>query len=350
MTRLQGTSPVVGLDGSISRRRRALSAALVAAPFMGATSSPANAQSLQTIKMVAQNPFQLADYPALVAERTGVFAKHGIKAEFISVTNSILPLLSGDADMTTVGSLNGIVPIARKQDFQFVAVSVPRLVLALLVRPDSPVVPVAHRWPETMRALRGKKLGVTVAGAFVDNVGRWLSSAAGMTPDKDIIVHPAGDAGLLLANLEKGVYDAALQLSPIFELAQQRKIAVSVMDFYKGEGPPEARNFPIAAPATRRTFAEKNPDLVNRYLVALQEAVDLARKPENRGTITNLVATELKVDPKTLDAPIDTFIGALGSVKFSRSQWDTTVRIMKINGQLKEDVAYEDGVYAGSRA
>jgi NitT/TauT family transport system substrate-binding protein len=318
---------------------------------MGAGFKVANAQNLRTVKMAAQNPLQLSDYPNLIAERFGFFARHGIKAEFIPATNALLPLLAGDIDITTVGALNGLLPIAKKQDFQFIGTTVPGAVAALLVRPDSPVVKVGHTWPNVFQALRGKKLGVTIPGGVNDMVARWLSVKAGLTPDQDIIVTPAGDASVLLANLEKGVYDAAYQISPLFELAQQRKVAVSVMDFYKGEGPPEVKNIGFATPGARKSFAEKNGPLIDGYIAAMQEAADFAVRPENRGAITEMVAKELKADPKSLEGPIDTFVTAVGrSVKFSRTQWDTAVSIMKTNGVLKEDLSFEDGVYVGARA
>ena len=333
-------------------RRRVL-AGLAAAPFIitGRGVGYAHAQNMRTVKMAAQNPLQLSDYPNLIAERFGMFGKQGIKAEFVPATNALLPLLAGDIDITTVGALNGLLPIAKKQDFHLIGTTVPGAVAALLVRPDSPAIKVEHKWPDVFHSLRGKKLGVTIPGGVNDMVARWLSVKAGLTPDRDITVTPAGDASVLLANLEKGVYDAAYQISPLFELAQQRKIAVSVMDFYKGEGPPEIKSIGFATPGARKTFTDKNADLIDRYLVAMQQALDFAVKPENRAAITDMVAKELKADPKTLEGPVNTFVASVGrSIKFPRSQWDVALSIMKTNGVIKEDIPYEEGVYAGARA
>jgi ABC-type nitrate/sulfonate/bicarbonate transport system substrate-binding protein len=338
--------------GSAISRRRALSVAVAGASMVGLGRFNTYAQgSLRTLRMVAQNPFQLADYPALVADRIGAFGRHGIKAEFVTATNGILPMMAGDVEITTVGSANGLVPLARKQDFQFIAVTIQRLVLAVLVKPESPLVRVAHKWPDTFLALRGKKLGVTVPGALVDQMGRWMSSKAGLTPDKDIIVQAAGDANLLLANLEQGVYDAALQLSPQFEIAQKRKMAVSVLDVYKGEGPAELALFPFVTPATRKSFADKNPQLMNGFVAAVQEANDFARKPENRNAVIDMIAKEVKVDRASLEAPMDTFISAVGTtVKMRPEQWATTLSVGKINGVIKADIPFEDAVFAGARA
>jgi ABC-type nitrate/sulfonate/bicarbonate transport system substrate-binding protein len=336
-------------NGALTSRRSVLGG-LVAAPFILTGTGPVNAQSVRTVKMAAQNPLQLSDYPNLIAERFGLFARHGIKAEFVPATNALLPLLSGDIDITTVGALNGLLPIARKQDFQFIGTTVPGAVATLLVRPDSSFARVAHKWPESFRQLRGKTLGVTIPGGVNDMLARWLAVKAGLTPDKDITITPAGDAAVLLANLEKGVYDAAYQISPLFERAQERRIAVSILDFYRGEGPSEVKTVGFATPGARKSFADKNPDVINRYLAGIQEAADFAAKAENRGAITDMVAKELKADPKTLEGPINTFLASVGrSVKFPQAQWDIATAIMKTNGVLKDEVSFSEGVYAGAR-
>ena len=53
--------------------------------------------------------------------RIGAFGRRGIKAEFLPVTNGLVALLSGDVDVTGINSVNGQLPLMRKQDFQFVA-------------------------------------------------------------------------------------------------------------------------------------------------------------------------------------------------------------------------------------
>ena len=180
-----------------------------------------------------------------------------------------------------------------------------------------------------------------------------LVAKAGMTVDKDITITPAGDAVVLMGNIEKGIYDAGMQNSPIFERAIQRGAAASVLDLYKGEGPQPGINLiGTGSPGARKTFAEKNADVINAYLAALQEALDFANKRENQPAITELIAKELKVEPATLQRPTETFFSSVAkTVKFSRAQWDVSVDCMKLNGLIPGDVpSYEDGVFAGARA
>ena len=350
MTRKIDEPSAIGSRNAVSRR--IVLSGMVAAPMVLKGFSPARAQSLRTLKMAAQNPLQLSDYPAFIAQHFGMFKKYGLNAEFTLAANAMLPLLAGEIDVTTVGPLNGLLPINRKQDFQFIAITVQRVTASIIVRPDSPIVPIAHKWPDVFNALRGKQLGVTIPGGLNDLVARFVSSKAGLKPDKDITITPAGDAVVLMGNLEKGLYDAAMQVSPLFERAVERKVAVTVMDFYKGEGPsPEMTLIAGASPGTRKTFAEKNPDVINNYIKAMQEAVDFAVKPENKKEMTDVIAKELKTEAALLERPMETFIAAVArNVKFSRAQWDVSVDCMKVNGIIQDAPSYEDGVFVGARA
>ena len=350
MTRKTDKLPVVDTRSAVSRR--IVLSGMVAAPVVLKGFSPVRAQSLRNVKMAAQNPLQLSDYPAFIAQQFGMFKKNGLNAEFTLAANAMLPLLAGEIDITTVGSLNGLLPINRKQDFQFIATTVEKVTASIIVRPDSPIAPIAHKWPDVFHALRGKQLGVTIPGGLNDLVARFVSAKAGLKPDKDITITPAGDAVVLMGNLEKGLYDAAMQVSPLFERAVERKVAVTVMEFYKGEGPnPEINLIGGASPGTRKSLAEKDPDLINAYIRSMQEAVEFAVKPENKKEMIAVIAKELKTEVATLERPMETFIAAVArNVKFPRAQWDVAVDVMKVNGIIQEAPSYEDGVFVGARS
>jgi ABC-type nitrate/sulfonate/bicarbonate transport system substrate-binding protein len=308
-------------------------------------------KSPQTLRIMVLNPIYATDYPDLIADDQGMFAKRGIKAEFIPSVNPIVPLLSGDVDIVNVGSAAGMNVVIKQQDFQFIGVVSPPAGLALMVRPESPLASVAHKWPDSFAQLRGKTLGVTVSGAQVDLMAHWLANLSGLTPDKDITIQAAGDASTLVASLEggRGSYDAAIVPSPLFEIVEQRKVGVSILDLYKNEGPKELADYPYATLAGRKSFIEKNSALIEKYLAAIQEAIDFAKQPENLAKITVIVAKALKAEPASLSQSMNTFVASIGNLKFSRKQWDTLIAMVTVNGMIKQEYRYEDNVFAGAR-
>lgn len=336
--------------GKIARTAAAISTSVLVAALLFGFTAQAQKQP-QRLRIMVLNPLYATDYPDLIADDRGMFARHGIKAEFVPSVNPIVPLLSGDVDIVNVGSAAGMNVVTKKQDFQFIGVVSPPAGLALMVRPDSPLAKLAHQWPASFTQLRGKTLGVTVSGAQVDLMAHWLAKLAGLTPDKEITIEAAGDASTLVASLEggRGNYDAAIVPSPLFELVEQKKVGVSILDMYRNEGPKELADYPYATLAARKSFIVANPDLIKNYLAAIQEAIDFARKPENLPAITAIAAKALKADPASLGRSMTTFVASIGSVKFSRKQWDTLISMMTVNGMIKEPYRYEDDVFAGGR-
>ena len=331
-------------------KRRTFSAGLLAAPAVLSHIKLGRAADLRPLRLMVQQPIQATDYLHIIAGRAGIFAKYGISATWFPITNSIMGLLTGECDITTVGSANGLVAIAKKQDLVFVGSTIPHAPCIMAYPVGSPLLQHAHKWPDAFTALKGKTLGVTVAGALYDQIGHWLASLAGLTPDKDITIQAAGDANLLLANLQKGTFEAGLLPSPLFETALDKNIAVTALDFWKGEGPQELKDFPFATPAATRSFVDKNGPLVSDYVKAVEEAEAFAVDPANRDKVLEIVAKEVGVEPKAIAAAMNTFIACCGPVKISRAQWASALSMCKINKVISEDYAYEKYIFEGARA
>jgi ABC-type nitrate/sulfonate/bicarbonate transport system substrate-binding protein len=183
-----------------------------------------------------------------------------------------------------------------------------------------------------MLDLKGKKLGVTTPGAVVDNMAHYMAKLAGLDSDKDISITAAGNATTLAANLENGVYDAALQLSPFWETELARRKAVSVLDMYKGEGPKELHTLPFTTPAAMQPFLTANPGFAEAFYNALSESMAWAKDPANRAELTAMVAKENGVETRELAAQITTFVNSLSAPGYSRAEWDAGVAMLNANG------------------
>jgi NitT/TauT family transport system substrate-binding protein len=293
------------------------------------------------MKIGILNPVIATDYPTIIADQEGFFEKNGIKAELISATQPLTPLLSGDIDVAMVGSAPGLVGIEQGQPLRFIAATVPVQTVALIVKPDSPLIADAHKWPKIMEDLKGKTLGTTVSGAQIDLTARYVVHQAGLGA-ADVNVVAAGNANTLVAGIRSGSFDAGLVPSPLFETLIANHEGASVLDIYKGEGPKLL--FPYASPAVTAAFAKEHPDLVEGYQKAVQEAIDWAKDPANLNKLTNIIAKKLDVDAITLAAPIQTFRGALKTAEYSKAQWSAAIDMMKTNGIVTKNYDYSEYV------
>jgi nitrate/nitrite transport system substrate-binding protein len=297
---------------------------------------------LEEVTFGEVSPFQAANYLTLVAEQKGFFEENGIKAQFIGIAqNPLAPLIAGDVDMMTIGP-NGMSALEQGQDIRFFAAFPPVVTFSLIVPKDSPIAEVAHEWPDVMEQLQGKSLGTTVPAALVDNIAKYLVTEAGLEPG-DVAVTPAGDGASLVAGMVSGTFDSALVPSPLFEPLVASGDFVQVLDLWVGDVPGFV--IPVATPAVTGAYAEENPDTVAGVQRALEEANAWAKNPDNREELQSLVANRLSVDPSTLDAPLETFLGALGdTVEYTPEQWEAGVAMLRQNGVLTKDYAYDEFV------
>jgi ABC-type nitrate/sulfonate/bicarbonate transport system substrate-binding protein len=299
--------------------------------FCGTVSAQSPPGKTFNVTVAVVNPINSPDYLILIGQQKGFFKSNGINVKVVAVGNTVAALLSGDVQVSNIG-VQGMIPMAQGQQLVFLGSVFPVATTVLLVRPGSPLAEHAHQWPQVMQDLKGKKLGVTVAGAVVDNMARYMAKLAGLDPDKDISITAAGNATTLAANLENGVYDAALQLSPFWETELARKKAVSVLDMFKGEGPKELRTMPFTTPAAMRPFLTANPGFAEAFYKALGESMAWAKDPANRAELTAMVAKENGIEAAELADQITTFLNSLSVPSYSRAEWDAGVAMLKANG------------------
>lgn len=326
-----------------------LAAALTATACAGAAPAPEETtggaeqpQELVPLRVATLNPIQATDYPNVIAYEKGFFEEEGLDVEIIPTPqNPAAPLLSGDVDVAGVGG-NGITAIEQGQDVRFVAAWPASPTFAILVPAGSPLIDKAGQWPGVMEAMKGMKFGVTVAGAYTENVSRALFAMAGVGADEVEII-PAGDGQSLVAGLTTGAFDAGLVASPLLEPMIEQGIAESVLNLW--EKPVPGWNAPVATPMMLGSFVDANPEAVSSYQRAIAKANAWAKDPANTKEFSEMMATRLNVEPETLVAPIGTFISALGeTAEYTEDQWNAVVEMMLLSGGLTRELEYSEWV------
>lgn len=118
--------------------------------------------------------------------------------------------------------------------------------------------------------LKGKTIATGRPGAFADTMVRYvLHRKLGLLPDRDVKVLPVGDPALTLQALERGVVDAASLSMPANLMA--RKMGFRELVDYDKLG----IIYPYNTVTTLRQTVSKNPELVERVLKTLIEAISI---------------------------------------------------------------------------
>jgi NitT/TauT family transport system substrate-binding protein len=225
--------------------------------------------------------------PLWVAQDQGFFAKYGIDSEIIYMRGGptlFSGMLSGDIQIGWTASAI-IVPIAEGAAFVIVAGFNNRVTDELVVRP-------AIKRPED---LRGKRFGVQSIGG-----GGWVGAmlgleSLGLEPRRDNIrVLVIGDNTVRGQALEGGSIDATV-LDGLFSRKAKAKGMVALADFSQANIP--MMNHLVAV---RRTYLQRQPEIVENVLRALVEGLAFTWSPKSKSAVLKSVMRRLRITEMSL--------------------------------------------------
>ncbi len=208
--------------------------------------------------------------PYVVAKEKGFFEKEGLKVQLITFrgTNLMLTaLLTGDLDYATI--LPFLTGAAAR--------GLPVRILAAVTKSSSYFM-VARPEIESVKALRGKKLGINSFGSSADYAAYAAVSRSGMDPNKDLaILAIGGGTPERLAAVVSGSVDATVITSPAEYAAEKQGLRVIMSAQELGQ----LVRIPITGVGATQKKMEKDPDEIVRLLRALRLSTQyLLQNPE----------------------------------------------------------------------
>jgi NitT/TauT family transport system substrate-binding protein len=232
--------------------------------------------------------YAMANAPAIIAEKKGMYAAAGIDAKVTEFTAGPILFQALAGNQIDVGYV-GFAPAANWYTRGLQTVTVAKVnagQLAVVVRKDSGI--------NTLADLKGKKIASVKKGSGADAFlrGYVLKEAAQLEPDKDveIIGMPSGNMG---AALMTKVVDAAFMWEPFttqYLLNGETKVLLNVEDNIPG--------YPWYVVLVKKDFLEKNRDAVVKLLQAHEEAVDFLNSSPTAGN--DIIAATFK--PRVAEA------------------------------------------------
>ena len=257
------------------------------------SSSPISARAAELVPVRATySAIGGAFAPLWLAQDKGLFNKYGLTVDlkYILSATGTQALLSNSVDI--VNPATEIIEAGLGGSrIAFIIGILNRAVLSVYSKPEL----------RQFADLRGKIMGVTLAGSTTDLTARMLFQQAGMVPGRDVqVLHLQGMPDLINA-LSQGRIDAAVISAPTTLKARQAGLK-ELVDV-------TARNVPMihAGLATTRDFIKNNSDTVRRYVQAYIEGTKIARTDPDvtKQIIGKYTKTENKED---LDETYNTYV------------------------------------------
>jgi len=301
---------------------------------------PASSQPTIKVRFGVNNPYFPGNTPVSVGVTTGIFKKHGLDVEMVATQSPMPPLLAGSTDVTLAGAPPWLSAVAMGQKPMVLATLLAKNSQAVMVKPDSPIAKFKGQWPESIHALRGMKIGVTVAGAQVDLTTRYLLIEAGLDPDKDVQVLALGSGVPQVAALEQGRVDAIMAVVPFVQLLESTKKAVAIFDYSSlPKGVPAPVDQPYMLVVGNPAFVSKQPEAGPRIRAALQEVGEWMMNPANTAALKAELATGFgtSVAPETIDGIIEQLRRGGMRANYTCDDFASGVRLMKALKKLDRD-------------
>ncbi len=272
----------------------------------------------------------LDSLPLHVANQEGLFAKHHIQVELVSVGSA-----PERDQLIAAGQADGMITeVTSTMFFNKEKVQVQIVRYARVAAPNAPqfqILASAKSGITSVDGLKGVEIGVS-QGTVIEYVTDRMLQAEGLAPGeiKTIAVPKISDR---LALLGSGELQAGVLPDPQSDLAQQSGAKVIV----DGSRYPQ---YAYSVFSFRKAVIDEHPEAIRAFLAALEEATAMLNKdPEKWSGLLS----ELKLIPASLTGSFK--IGPYPAAGIpSKEQWNDALAWCQAKGLLTVDVPYEDSV------
>ncbi len=274
--------------------------------------SPPDFAAQGLTKLAVGYPGISGDHLAMwVAKETGIFAKNGLDVNLIFfMGTAAAALISGDVPISYLAGPQVINSVLRGLDLVIVAGGIVTADVWLMGRPEI-------KSPEQ---LKGGAVAISRFGASFDLITRLALQKIGLNPTKDVTLVQVGGVQERLAAMETGRVRAAVLTHPQTFFMQKK--GFTVLADVSALGLPFQHNAVI----TTRSFIQKQPDTVRRFVRSQVEAVH--RMKIDRETGIRVLAKYLRFEDKELLEK--TYETAIPDHKIPRRQYPTLEGIKTI--------------------
>jgi NitT/TauT family transport system substrate-binding protein len=218
----------------------------------------------------------------MLAERAGLFAKHGLAVNLVPVAagpTAYNALIAGDADICHAGGAGFVNAALAGEELVMTAGTINEMFYALAVLPEV----------ETAEDLRGKVMGASGPGSGSDTFLRLALRFLGLDPDRDVMVVGIDSTSDRLAAMEAGQIAGSAVLVP--QVVTARRLGYRTLLTASEMGTPYQHTGIVMT----RAFMENNRDAVLSFTQVLVEAIALMK--QDRAQAMDVIAETLELDP-----------------------------------------------------
>lgn len=313
-----------------------LAGAMAAAALTGCAKAPGTASSGNTplvLNEVAHSIFYAPQYAAI---ELGYFEDEGIDLTLVNGAGAdkvMTALISGDAQIGFMGSEASIYVYQEgSQDYAVNFAQLTQRAGNFLVgrQPED-----NFKWEN----LKGKKVLGGRAGGMPQMVFEYILKKHGLDPKTDLEIDQSINFGLTAAAFTSNDADYTVEFEPFATTLESEGSGTVVASLGTESG-----YVPYTAYCTKKSYMEKNPELIQKFTNAIQKGMDYVNS-HSAEEIAKTIAPQFK------ETPVDKIATIVGRYKdqdtwkddtiFEKESFELLENILEEAGELSERVPYE---------
>lgn len=234
-------------------------------------------------------PGAVANMVHWVAADAGICEKHGITCviqEIASGPLGLQALIAGEIQVSFASTDVTMQARAKGTPVKIVVASEPNNLYSFVVAPDTDF----GGYPEGMQSVTDAAIGVTARGAATEIQTYALFQGAGLDPNSATYV-PVGSPSTGYPALTGGTVEAAMVFEPFQTLCVVNETCEIAVELREGEGPEilQRLNGAFETYAMTEDFIEENPEAVDGFIAAIEEAVEFIQDEANYEEVLSIV-------------------------------------------------------------
>lgn len=299
--------------------------------------------SLDTVRILV-NPGSNSHVPIYVAQDAGIFRENGLDVQIVTNATAIQPLLTGDVDVAFPSPGQALIGNEQGHDLRIFMTLIDKVLQAVVVR-DEPKSGDTE-WPDVLRQLKGKTLGVTVRGGAVDLNLRYVLREAGLNPDSDVTIVPTGNASAMLAAMQGKRVDGIMSLQPITAQLVTKKSGHVLVNLAKGEGP-ETMNQPFITGVAAQSFIDAKPEVLDKLVKSLKQAQEYIHDSANKSKFADIVKKRVysTLTPSEIDEILAELSATTKTICFASKDLDNIAEVLISEGVIKKEASASSTIY-----
>ena len=260
--------------------------------------------------------------PTSIMIQKGFLAKHGVTGKLQTLATGpviVASLVGGSTDFADANPGLSWPLIKQGQCLRYLTAG-QGVTGDLVAQADLKLPNLSRGFPESIKDLKGLKIGVVALGSATQIWVEMLLKQAGMSP-RDVTFIGVGINASAIAAFQQKIVDVMVVYPPIFNPLQKSPGFQMVANWSKGN-PPTLSDLVQSGITTTCKYADANPQIVQAVCKAIAEAHAYMMEPKNDAAMGAFEAQNMGVSPAEGLALWTQYKSSFNSIVFTQQKWE----------------------------